>query len=150
MIHNPWIYKSKKNRQLIFIVGQNPGKSNAEDKLAFVGNKTGSYVTKLLNEIGLENVYLTNVSDNELLTESNLELGKIKLFSDLRRMKPSIVITMGKIAELTMLEYMNYAGTDDFKWFACPHPSHALRFNIPEELECIKETLTDAKELSDE
>lgn len=144
-VHKSWLYKPDKKKPLIMVVGQNPGKSKEKDKKAFIGNKSGKFIMDLLEKHELTNVYLTNVCDSEYMNESNFSLGKNKLYSDIRLLKPHVIIVLGKIALYTVKEI---EGTNWFKYLiSVPHPGHALRFNLDDEKEWINTAFADVKEL---
>jgi len=125
--HQPWLYKPNKKKFLIFFIGMNPGKTNIAEKKAFYGNKTGHFIHNLLTKYKLENVYLTNVSDNELLNDSNIIIGSQKLYLDIIEYKPKIIVTFGKLAE-------NIIKGNDYKnVINLPHPSYVIRFNLETE-----------------
>lgn len=133
MNHKPWIYKPNAKKPMIFIVGQNPGKSNAPEKKAFWGNKTGSYVMKLLEKNKLQNVYLTNVTDNELMNESNVDIGLHKLTLDMVEMRPAWIVAFGKIAQASIPSCTSSVINHH-------HPSYVMRFGLKDEDLKIQET----------
>ncbi|MFH0769323.1 MAG: uracil-DNA glycosylase [Chloroflexota bacterium] len=111
----------------IMLVGQNPGSEEAKQGRPFVG-KSGKYLDAMLkkNEIDRGELYITSVikettHGNRQPTAQELSDWMPYLLEEIRRVKPKIVVLMGKIAWKTpRLEAIKYIETY--------HPAAAMRF----------------------
>ncbi len=111
----------------IMLVGQNPGSEEAKQGRPFVG-KSGKYLDAVLkrNDIDRGELYITSVvkettPGNRQPTAQELSYWMPYLLEEIRRVKPKIVVLMGKIAWKTpRLEAIKYIETY--------HPAAAMRF----------------------
>jgi len=111
----------------VMLIGQNPGGEEAKQGRPFVG-KSGKYLDTVLrkNNIDRSTLYITSVVKettlgNRRLTEQQIRHWMPYLLEEIRRVKPKIVVLMGKIAWKTpRLEAIKYIETY--------HPAAAMRF----------------------
>lgn len=146
MYHRPWLYKPNKNKAMIFIVGQNPGRSRVKDKKAFVGNRTADYVMMLLKYFKLENVYLTNACNNDKMDVYWMREGRLNLQVDISIMKPKAIVSLGNVAH-KQVEKLKIKNIHHYKLM---HPSMFLRFNLKGERDVFEEFFEYLKVKQDE
>ncbi|MFA5355665.1 MAG: uracil-DNA glycosylase [Candidatus Paceibacterota bacterium] len=95
------------NAKIVFI-GEAPGKKESEEGRPFIG-RAGSILRRLIRGCGLkeEDVYITSAVKYlpKYLTPkpSDIEHGRKHLFSQLRVIKPKIVVLLGNVAVLAVL-----------------------------------------------
>jgi len=111
----------------VMLIGQNPGGEEAKQGRPFVG-RSGKYLDTVLrkNNIDRSKLYLTSVvkettPGNRRPTAQEIRYWMPYLLEEIRRVKPKIVVLMGKIAWKTpRLEAIEYVETY--------HPAAAMRF----------------------
>ena len=148
MRHQPWTYEPRESPQpLVFLVGQNPGKSRLKVKRALEGNRTGDFIQSLLKEHGLTNVYLTNVCQDTQLTIQNTQEGAWALYHDVERLEPKYIVLMGAAAQKYAIlppSYIRHVSLGTAKTVvAMPHPSHVLRFNKADQIKLYHKLFKD-------
>ena len=111
----------------IMLVGQNPGKEEAERGRPFVG-KSGKYLDQTLKKNGLDRskLYITSVvkettPGNRMPTSSEITRWMPHLLEEIRRVRPKIVVLMGKVASKT-------PRSKGIKYIETYHPAAAMRF----------------------
>ena len=97
----------------IFFIGEAPGAQEDKTGRPFVG-AAGKLLTSLIEEIGLsrEDVYITNVvkcrpPGNRDPSIEEIEACKPYLIRQLKLMKPSLIVTLGRHAAKVISEFMN-------------------------------------------
>jgi uracil-DNA glycosylase family 4 len=111
----------------VMLIGQNPGAEEAKKGRPFVG-RAGKYLDKVLrdNHIDRSTLYITSVvkettPGNRKPTAQEVSYWMPYLLEEIRRVKPKIVVLMGKVAwETPRLENIKYLETY--------HPAAAMRF----------------------
>jgi uracil-DNA glycosylase family 4 len=111
----------------VMLIGQNPGSEEAKRGRPFIG-KSGKYLDAVLrkNNVDRGKLYVTNVvkettPGNRRPTAQEISYWMPYLIEEIRRVKPKIVVLMGKIAWKTpRLESIEYIETY--------HPSAAMHF----------------------
>jgi DNA polymerase len=111
----------------IMLVGQNPGREEAEQGRPFVG-ESGRYLDTVLNKNNLDRsrLYIASVvkettPENRRPTAQEIQYWMPYLLEEIRQAKPKIVVLMGKVAWKTpRLEAVKYIETY--------HPAAAMRF----------------------
>ena len=111
----------------IMLVGQNPGKEEIRQGKPFVG-RSGQYLNKVLarNSINRSELYITSVvkqatPKNRRPTEQEIRHWMPYLIDEIRRIKPKIIVLMGKVAWKTP----RFAG---IRYIETYHPAAAMRF----------------------
>ena len=131
-------YSETKNADLL-IIGEAPGQVEDERGLAFVGD-SGKLLDIMLDAVGLENYYITNVvrcrpPDNRNPTKGECQSCWAFLQSEIALVKPKAILCLGKVAAKTV-----FGGTGKFEklmrsrhqFFEYPvwvayHPAYLLR-----------------------
>ena len=116
----------------VMLIGQNPGSEEARQGRPFVG-RSGKYLDTVLAKNGIDRgrLYITSVvkettQANRIPTAREIGYWMPNLLQEIRRIKPKIVVLMGKVAwETPRLDGIEYIET-------C-HPAAALRFPKPRE-----------------
>jgi DNA polymerase len=111
----------------VMLIGQNPGGEEAKQGRPFVG-KSGKYLDTVLRKSNIDRskLYITSVVKettprNRRPTAQEIRYWMPYLLEEIRRVKPKIVVLMGKIAWKTpRLEAIKYIETY--------HPAAAMRF----------------------
>ena len=98
-------YSKTKNADL-FIIGEAPGPVEDEKGLAFVGD-SGKLLDIMLDAVGLENYYVTNVvrcrpPDNRNPVKSECQSCWKFLQSEIALVKPKAILCLGKVAAKTV------------------------------------------------
>lgn len=111
----------------IMLVGQNPGEQEVRQGRSFVG-KSGKYLDDVLkrNNIHRGKLYITSVVKETTpgnRSPSAREIGNWMpcLLEEIRRVKPKIVVLMGKVACKT-------PRLDNIEYIETYHPAAAMRF----------------------
>ncbi|MEM8830434.1 MAG: uracil-DNA glycosylase [Cyanobacteria bacterium P01_G01_bin.19] len=130
---------SKTNNADLLIIGEAPGQVEDEKGLAFVGD-SGKLLDIMLDAVGLENYYVTNVvrcrpPDNRNPTKGECQSCWTFLQSEIALVKPKAILCLGKVAAKTV-----FGGTGKFEklmrsryqFFEYPvwvayHPAYLLR-----------------------
>ena len=131
-------YSKTKNADLL-IIGEAPGQVEDERGLAFAGD-SGKLLDIMLDAVGLENYYVTNVvrcrpPDNRNPVKSECQTCWRFLQSEIALVKPKAILCLGKVAAKTV-----FGGTGKFEklmrsrhqFFEYPvwvayHPAYLLR-----------------------
>ena len=130
---------SKTKAADLLIIGEAPGQVENERGLAFVGD-SGKLLDIMLDAVGLENYYVTNVvrcrlPDNRNPTKAECQSCWGFLQSEIALVKPKAILCLGKVAAKTV-----FGGTGKFEklmrsryqFFEYPvwvayHPAYLLR-----------------------
>jgi len=96
----------------VMIVGEAPGKDEAEQGRPFVGS-AGKILDEVLNKIGLERkkIYITNLvndrpPENRTPNKEETELYSPFLMRQIRIIKPKIIVTLGRVpTDFILKEY---------------------------------------------
>jgi uracil-DNA glycosylase family 4 len=111
----------------IMLIGQNPGREEAQQGRPFVG-RSGKYLDTVLrnNNLGRSKLYITSVVKettprNRRPTAQEVRYWMPYLLEEIRQVKPKIIVLMGNVAWKTpRLEAIDYIETY--------HPAAAMRF----------------------
>ncbi|MFH1031429.1 MAG: uracil-DNA glycosylase [Chloroflexota bacterium] len=111
----------------VMLVGQNPGAEEAKQGRPFVG-RAGKYLDVVLKKNGIDRhrIYITSIvkettPHNRPPTSQEIERWMPELLEELKRIKPEIVVLMGKVAwQTSRLPGIEYIETY--------HPAAAMRF----------------------
>lgn len=141
--------KRGKGKKIMFI-GEAPGREEAKQHISFVG-PSGKELDRWIEYMEIDNFYITNIVKHRPTTgdrdrpPDQTEVGKCLpyLWSEIRKEKPSIVITLGLTASREILhiqkmgaavrEHYNCQTSDGTLYIVLYHPSYALRMkNSPE------------------
>ena len=113
-------------KSAIVIVGQCPGKTEAQTGIPFTG-KAGYRLNKLLLDAGLkrEDLYITNVvkcfvEPGESVDKKAIRHCRKFLDLELEALNPKLLIALGRVAEDTLQSYQG-------RVFPMVHPAAALR-----------------------
>jgi len=97
----------------VMLVGEAPGKEEAEQGRPFVGS-AGKILDEVLNKIGLERekIYITNlVNDrppgNRAPNKEEIELYSSFLMRQIQTIKPKIIVTLGRVSTDFILKEYN-------------------------------------------
>ncbi len=114
-------------RAAVMLVGQNPGREEIKQRRPFVG-RAGQYLNKVLQKYGLdrEKLYLTGVvkegtPHNRKPTAGEIDKWMPCLESEIRTVKPDIIVLMGRVAWKTP----RFEGIEYIETY---HPAAAMRF----------------------
>jgi len=109
------------------LVGQNPGKKEAETGRPFVG-RSGKYLDKILEKNGIdrEKLFITNTvkhktPENRKPEDDEIEACLPYLEKQIKIINPKIVVLLGKVAE-------NTPRKKGIKYIETYHPAAAMRF----------------------
>lgn len=114
----------------IFIVGMAPGhiRKSVTCHQAWIGNRSADLMQAAIK--GYTNLYLTNITNHytsDVMTESMIESGIVKLTEDIMKYKPVKIIAVGIFAKkhlYRLVKNKKYFGTI----INVKHPSFILRF----------------------
>lgn len=151
--------KRGKGKKVMFI-GEAPGREEAKQHIAFVG-PSGKELDRWIEYMGIDNYYITNIVKHRPTIgdrdrpPDQIEIGRCLpyLWDEVRKEKPSVVITLGLTAsrEILHIQKMGSAVKDHYQvqspdgtlYIALYHPSYALRMkNIPDGEEFFKNLYT--------
>ncbi len=111
----------------VMLVGQNPGKEEVKQGRPFVG-RSGQYLNEVLREYGIDRskLYLTGVvkeptPGNRKPTADEIRRWMPSLVSEIKRIKPEIIVLMGRVAWRTP----RFEGIEYIETY---HPAAAMRF----------------------
>ena len=111
----------------IMLVGQNPGKEEVKQGRPFVG-MSGQYLNKILRRNGIDRdkLYITGVvkeptPGNRKPREDEINRWMPTLLDEIKRIKPRIVVLMGRVAWRTP----RFEGIEYLETY---HPAAAMRF----------------------
>lgn len=111
----------------IMLVGQNPGKEEVKQSRPFVG-RSGQYLNEVLRQNGIDRskLYLTGVvkeptPGNRKPTTDEISRWMPSLVSEIKRIKPKIIVLMGRVAWQTP----RFEGIEYIETY---HPAAAMRF----------------------
>ena len=111
----------------IMLVGQNPGREEAEQGRPFVG-RAGKYLNETLkkNDLDRSQLYITSVvkettPGNRMPALPEIERWMPQLLEEIRRVNPKIVVLMGKVA-------FNTPRLGGIEYIETYHPAAAMRF----------------------
>lgn len=125
----------------VFIVGLNPGKQRKghETGVVWEGNRSGDYLTDVLERYEVVNVYLTNICNYQKPDEEKSLEGVVDLVRDVERLRPRKIIALGDYV------YAVLSKNCPVNLVKVLHPSYVLRFNRDRseyEKQLIKEITT--------
>ena len=141
--------KKGRGKKVMFI-GEAPGREEAKQHISFVG-PSGKELDRWIEYMKIDNYYITNIVKHRPTIgdrdrpPDQIEIGKCLpyLWDEVRKEKPSIVITLGLTASREILHIQrmgaavkdryHYQAHDGTVYIVLYHPSYALRMkNSPD------------------